>query len=239
MDKNTISKGLCCLVGIGLFSYIGFKVVDIIAKRDLFISVKGLSDRIVASDVATCTILIERDVDQFKTVQESRQQDKKLVSEFLKRKGFSESAIEIGSPNINNNFRYSEKVEGKSKYTIYDKITVKSSDIDLMKKSVVELVTYMDSHGTGIVTCETKYRYTDMEKLRVDMLREATMDSQNRAKHIAQATGTKITGLRNLVTGQFSIVSAESSADSNDDWEGRDAIMKRLRVVVTTSFNIE
>ncbi|MDR1289040.1 MAG: SIMPL domain-containing protein [Holosporales bacterium] len=241
MDRNIISKVLCCILGISAFSYVGLRVIDLIGKRDLYISVKGLSDRVVASDTAVCTIHISRDTDQLKSVQEDRRKDIALILGFLKKKGFDESSIEQMSPRIDDNFRYNGKTEGKSKYSVQEFITIKSSDVELVKRTVVELLTYMDDNGSegGVVTCDTKYRYTSMNELRIDMIKEATLDAQNRAKHIAETVGNKIAGVRNLTTGQFSIVSADASASDNDDWEGRDSVMKRLRVVVSVSFNVE
>jgi hypothetical protein len=217
------------------------RVIDLIGKRDLYISVKGLSDRVVASDIAVCTIQISRDTDKIKEVQEDRQKDKNLILAFLKKKGFDDSSIEEESPNVEDQFRYSGKTEGRTKYKIQDCLKIKSSDVEAMKKMVLELMTHMEANGSenGIVTCETKYRYTNMTDLRIDMIKEATKDARNRADHLAETVGSKITGLRNLTTGQFSIASADSSASDNDDWEGRDAVMKRLRVVVNCSFSIE
>jgi hypothetical protein len=238
MDKGIISKILCCLIGISSFSYIGLRVVGLVKEKDLYIAVKGLSDRVVASDVAVCHVRISRDTDHLKSVQGDRQKDKKLIVKFLKEKGFEESAIEEMPTNVENNFRYYDK--SKSRYSIIDNITVKSSNVELIKKAAIELLAYMDSNGSGIVTCDTKYRYTNINELKLEMIREATIDAQNRAKQIAETVGSSVIRLRNLATGPFSIVSADSSASSDyDDYEGRDSIMKRVRVVVHSSFSIK
>jgi hypothetical protein len=241
-NKSVIVKVLCCLIGVSSFSYIGLRMVELVKERDVYVTVKGLSDRVVASDTAVCTVRIARDTDQLKSVQEERQKDKKLVLEFLRTKGFDDASIEEMPPRVEDNYRYSSKVEGKGRYSVHDDITIKSSDVELVKKTIIELLTYVDANGSGngVVTCDAKYRYTNLSELKLDMIKEATIDARNRAKHIAETVGSKITRLRNLVTGQFSIVSADSSAaDNNGDWEEREAVMKRLRVVVTGTFGIE
>jgi hypothetical protein len=234
---ESISRVFCAFIGVTLFAFIGFRVVEIVEKKEQYISVNGLADRVVTSDSVTCTIDIARDTSQLKTVQEDRKKDKKAIRSFLKEKGIEEQQIEELHPSIENN-RFSDKETEKTRYTISDHIKISSTDVQKVRKIVSELVQFMDDNVIGIVTCTEKYRYTDMENLRVQMIEEATKDAKNRALHIAGVTDSELIGLRNVSTGQFSIVSADASATEEYDWEGQNSIRKRVRVVVRCSFNI-
>jgi hypothetical protein len=232
-----LGKYIICLLGVAVFGFIGYRAVMVIEKSGIYISTNGLSDRIVKSDYAKWKISIINETDSLKDVQAKRKSDKKVVMDFVKKCGFKgEEIIECGTA-IEDQLRWQEKTEGKKKYSVKDNIIVQTSQVDLVDKSMVEISQLIDQDLR--IDDHVSYLYKDFDKLRIEMLEEAAKDSKNRAEHIAKTNRRKITEMRNFSTGRFSIFAEDTSVDSDRDWDSENSIMKRVRVVVSASYDMK
>ena len=72
------------------------------------------------------------------------------------------------------------------------------------------------------------------------MIKEATLDSQERAQNVAETLGAKITGLRNLSTGRFAIYAEDVAVTQEwaDGWKEEASKKKRIRIIVTGTYNL-
>ena len=227
-----------CLLGIAVFGIIGYQAIEVIENNGKYIATNGLADRVVKSDSAKLTLSIVNETDSLKDVQTKRKSDKKIVIDFLLNCGFKSEEIKDGSINIEDQFRYFDKVEGKKKYKVTDYIVIETKNVDLTKKSLSEISSLIDKDVC--VENSVKYFYKDIDKLRIEMIEDAAKDSKVRADHIAKTSGNKVIGLRNFSTGKFSIFSEDSSTTSeNDCSDGENSVMKRIRVVVKGSYDIK
>lgn len=117
------------------------------------------------------------------------------------------------------------------------RICIKTNEMNKIKMIRGKLASL---HEQNIdVSDNIKYIYTKINKLRIDMLQEAAKDSEKRAFKIADALGAKITGLRNFASGKFSMTAEDQSITSDNEWHEEKSINKRIRVVVTSSFNLK
>ncbi len=67
---------------------------------DRYVTVKGLAERTVKSDLAVWNISFRSSGDDFKTVLTEGQSQRQTVLAFLKQLGVTEDEIAIGSPNV-------------------------------------------------------------------------------------------------------------------------------------------
>jgi hypothetical protein len=75
----------------------------------------------------------------------------------------------------------------------------------------------------------TQYLYTDLERIKPEMIGEATRDARRAAEQFAQDSGSRVGAIRKAQQGLFSI-------------EDRDAFspeQKRIRVVTTVEYYLE
>ena len=86
-----------------------------------------------------------------------------------------------------------------------------------------------------------RYFYKDIAKLRIDMIKEATLDSENRANNIAETLNKQVTGLRHLHTGRFAIYAEDVSVtqDYASEWTEEKSKKKRIRIIVTGTYNLK
>lgn len=216
------------------FSVVGFKAVEVVKDMRSYISTNGLSDRIVDSDEVGLIVSIRNDADVLKDISEKRAKEKATVINFLKQNGIQDSEIDRVYCDIEENYRYYKEDE-KKKYKVMDKISIQSPRVEDIKNLAGDLSKLIDE---GICVCfDITFYYKDMDKLRIEMLEEATKDSMNRAERIAKISGNRIQSVRNVSTGAFSITSAESSYTSTDEWSAERALKKRVRVVVHGIYN--
>ncbi|MDR1390749.1 MAG: hypothetical protein LBI95_00005, partial [Holosporales bacterium] len=78
--------------------------------------------------------------------------------------------------------------------------------------------------------------YKDFEKIKIEMLEEATLDSRIKAEHIAESVGSQVLSVHSLNTGVFELTPEDSSATTNETWNERLSWRKKIRVVVHGAF---
>ncbi len=235
-----ITKNLLFLASLISITSIGYKGLDLIKSNNSYISTNGLSVRHVASDEAIWNITIINESDALKDAQEKLKKDKNFVLEFLKKCGFSTDEVSEGAIKIEDRLRYSSSKDmgEKKRFEIRETVSIKTQNLNLIEKSLTKLSELIEKNIQ--IEDSAKYFYKNLDKLRVEMIKEATKDSQNRAKNVAESINTQISGIRNLSTGNFSIMSEDSSATSENDWtEGENSVKKKIRVVVHGTFNLK
>ncbi|MDR0640261.1 MAG: SIMPL domain-containing protein [Holosporales bacterium] len=232
-EKSDILKLLCCLLAIGLFYQLGCQIVQLLHKSGHYISTKGLSERVVESDLAILNIKIIHETDKIKAVVENRKKDKESVMSVLRKVGIEPSEIQELPMDV-----YNHSGDKKDAFRVTDTIRIRTKRVEIVK-TIIENLLKIDLSDTGYIDTDESYYYTDMSNLRIEMLEEAAKDSRDRAQKIAKLMDSKVTNIKNLATGPFSIVPADSSADNEYRWGGNDTPQKRVKVVVNGSYEVE
>jgi hypothetical protein len=99
---------------------------------DHYVSVKGLVERIVKSDLAIWSISFRASGDDFKTVLAQGESQKQIVLAFLKKQGVGENEIAINPPTVlDREAQEFGSVQGRqSRYILTQNIVVTSKDVD-------------------------------------------------------------------------------------------------------------
>ncbi len=234
---NNLGKILITIFGIITFGFVFCYGIGVFKSRNLYIATNGVSIRHVESDEAIWNLKIIAEANTTKEAINKLQTDKKVLLKFLKDSGFSQQEISEESVTIEDNFRYSSD-NNKARFSARTAFCIQSQNLEAIKNSALKISELMEKN----IWPESKirYLYKDMNKLRIDMIKEATKDSKNRAEKIADSLGIKITGIRNIATGKFSIFSEDASILSENDWtDGEESVKKRIKVVVRGSFNFK
>ena len=75
----------------------------------------------------------------------------------------------------------------------------------------------------------TQYLYTDLERVKPEMIAEATKDARRAAEQFAQDPGSKVGAIRTAQQGLFSI-------EDRDQFSPQ---LKKIRVVTTVDYYLE
>jgi hypothetical protein len=93
---------------------------------------------------------------------------------------------------------------------------------ELMKEGIALI---SDEYGGNNVV----YEFTGLNKVKPDMVEEATKNARTTAQKFADDSGSELGAIRNAQQGQFSI----------EDRDANSPYIKRLRVVNTVEYSIE
>ncbi len=224
-----------CVIGFAII-VMGFALRSgIVAFKDMdrSVTVKGLAEKEVNADKVTWPLVYKELGNDPAEMYDLLTQKNKKVLAFLKSAGIKESDISVNPPVISDRQadNYSNEIMNY-RYKATSVITVTSTEVDkvrtlmrrqseLMKQGIA-LVTEEYS-GNGVV-----YEFTGLNKVKPDMIEEATKNARKTAQKFADDSGSSLGEIRNAQQGQFSI----------EDRDANTPYIKRLRVVNTVEYSI-
>ncbi len=212
---------------------------------DRYVTVKGLVERKVKSDLAIWPITYKEAGDDLSNLSAKTEADKKTVLDFLIGQGVQTSEIELGVIRVVDT-QANEYGGNRApyRYIVEQQITVRTSRVDqvaaaaqktmqLLQKGIV-----MNSNsGQGV-----SYKFTALNSIKPDMITEATGNARAAADRFASDSGSKVGAIRQANQGVFSILPADQAGDAGEggDMGGTVAadssLMKTVRVVTTVQY---
>ena len=234
--SNIIAGGL---IGLGVACG-GFLAGESLVKSRLgfrTVTVKGLSERDVKADLGFWPV---RFVVTGPTLEEARAAlviSETAVKAFLTSHGFTGQDLQVQNIQVEDRLAgyNNQGVPPESRFVLTEDILVKSSEVeklanasrmigDLLKSGVVFS---SDAYNAG-----PSFIFTDVNKLKGDMLTEATKRAREAADKFAQESGAKVGDIQNANQGIIEINPAV--AIPNDRPERQ--IDKKVRVVTTITY---
>ena len=224
-----------CVIGFAII-VMGFALRSgIVAFKDMdrSVTVKGLAEKEVKADKVTWPLVYKELGNDPADMYDLLTQKNKKVLAFLKSAGIKESDISVNPPVISDRQadNYSNEIMNY-RYKATSVITVTSTEVDKVRtlmrrlsdlmKQGIDLVTEEYS-GNGVV-----YEFTGLNKVKPDMIEEATKNARKTAQKFADDSGSSLGEIRNAQQGQFSI----------EDRDANTPYIKRLRVVNTVEYSI-
>ncbi|PPE05621.1 SIMPL domain-containing protein [Holospora curviuscula] len=210
--------------------------------REVPITVRGISEREVKSDLARWIISAQFLGTDMDTTVKKAEDFKKKFFEFCKVKGLKDVldpnffTIEIednwvrqyeGTPvsREQNNFRYAVTVNG----------VVESKDVDKIQQANAEVFSHMPYVA---FSGKIEFAYTKFNILRNEMVQESFADAQRVAEHIAKSANVKLERIQKLSQGPFTMVGTMNRSDESD-YQERKSVMKIIRTVSTVTFTVK
>lgn len=244
------------LAGLGLFIAAGLIVggwllgSQIKATRlaDRYVTVKGLVERTVKSDLAIWPLSYKEAGDVLSQVYAKSEADKQVIINFLRQQGIQPGEIELGSIQVVDNqaTEYGGPNRPPHRYIITQEITVRSGRVEQVAAAAQKMMLLVQKgivlSGNGQVT----YKFNGLNSIKPDMITEATRTARTSADRFASDSGSKVGGIRQANQGVFSILAADQGSDTSDPGEygggdqGADAsLMKKVRVVTTVEYYLD
>ena len=208
------------------------------------ITVTGLGETEFTSDLIVINGMIKAEAydaaEAYSILEDSR--DK--VIEFLKERGVNEERISFNMPSTyelsrsvyTDNGNYQGSVFAG--YEIQQQYTIESDDVDITESAARELPSLI-AVGIDIDVYNPMYYYTGLEDVKLSLLAAAAEDARDRAKNIAESSGSELGKLKLSRAGVFQITAAtgdeEFSAGGSFNLSSRE---KKARVTVRSEFYI-
>ncbi len=213
---------------------------------DRYVTVKGLVERKVKSDLAIWPLSYKEAGDDLSLVYAKTEADKKAILDFLNQQGIQQAEIELGLVRVVDTQanEYGGVNRAPRRYIVEQQITVRTPRVDqvadaaqksmqLVQKGIV-----MNSNpGQGLT-----YKFTGLNSIKPDMITEATRNARAAADRFAKDSGSKVGSIRQASQGVFSISPADQGSDAGEGEGGYMAdssLMKTVRVVTSVQYYLE
>lgn len=246
------SSLLGVLLAIGLIAGGWVLGAQIKATRlgDRYVTVKGLVERKVKSDLALWSLSYKEAGDDLSSVYSKTEADKNAVLQFLNQQGFQASEIEMGVVRVVDTQanEYGGGNRTPHRYIVEQQITVRSIRVDqvadaaqktmqLLQKGIV----LNSNPGQGLI-----YKFNGLNSIKPDMITEATRNARAAADRFASDSGSKVGSIRQANQGVFAILAADQGSDTSEAGEGvgqmfsaDNSRMKTIRVVTTVQYYLD
>jgi hypothetical protein len=236
MNNRSVSASAVLGITLGLGIVIGgYFIGDAVYKirsSERYVTVKGLAERIVGADLAIWPITFQETGNDLSKLQRKVDLNRKLIREFLVTTGFDSAELSELPPQITDfqADRYAhDKVKREYRYMAQATLTLRTSKVSLVKQAMGrsgELV----SKGIVMVAEEyyrsTGFLFTGLNKIKPEMIAEATKNARKAAEQFAKDSGSKVGTIRKAQQGLFSI----------EDRDRNTPDQKKVRVVTTVEY---
>lgn len=224
------------LLGGGWFVGHGFEA----GHHDRYVTVKGLAERDVKADLALWPIRFVAAGNQLDKVQASIQNDETAVMAFLKRHGLGADSISFRQLDVTdraaqayNNGNY------PSRFIIARTLMVRSTDVDMVAAAVQKTGELVDA---GVVLSDEgggysgpAYLFDGINKLKPEMIAEATKNARAAAEQFARDSQSTLGGIRHASQGVFQILARDKAPMLQEKHQ----VLKTVRVVSTVQYTLD
>ena len=239
-------SSLILALGLILGAWILGSEIRDIRMADRYVSVRGLAERIVKSDLAIWPLRFREAGNDLKATFSQSEQDRQAVLDFLARQGIPKSDITVGQPNVVDT-QANEFGPEKHPYRfiVEQEVAVRSTNVDqiaaavqktneLIARGVVIGASNYEFRGGGV-----SYLFTGLNAVKPEMISEATHNARAAAERFAADAGSKVGTIRQASQEPFSITSADDTSPAGQGPgvdQSAGSMMKKVRVVTMVDF---
>ena len=227
IESIVLALGLFLL---GLCIYWGLTSV---AERDRVVSVRGLAEREVAANQVIWPIVYKITGNDLNALYKDMNRKNQRISQFLTDNGIKKEEISVTAPEINDKQadRYNSDWKGdRSNVTVI--LTVASNQVDKVRELIPRMGELLPD-GIAISRGEwdnrVQYEFTDLNKIKPEMIEEATHNAREAAEKFATDSESNLGKIQSATQGLFSI----------SDRDPYTPHVKKVRVVTSVNYFLE
>ncbi|PZP85746.1 MAG: hypothetical protein DI582_04885 [Azospirillum brasilense] len=238
------------LVAVGLAAAGLFVSNGLVAMKasERVVAVKGLSERDVESNLALWNVGFTVTGGDLAQTQAKLAEQSKRIAEFLNKAGIEENEITLGALKVSDrqaNQYQSNPGADDSRYILSTQLKVRSTNIKAVQEAAQRVGELVQEAGIVLGApdqygCDLRLIYTDLNKIKPEMIAEATKDARNAAEQFAQDSGVSVGAIRSASQGYFSVSSRDGSdLNSDNSCDAETSAVKKVRVVTNISYFLE
>lgn len=246
--SELIAAALLLSVGMIVGGWLLGTQIKATRLSDRYVTVKGLVERKVKSDLAIWPLSYKEAGDDLAALSAKAEADRKVVMEFLTQQGVENAEIEVGVIRVTDMQarEYGGNERAAHRYIVEQQITVKTARVEQVAAAAQKTMLLLQR---GIVLSNDRnpgagatYRFTGLNAIKPDMITEATRNARTAADRFAADSGSKVGSIRQANQGVFSIVAADQAQGNPDEYGGyggESSLMKTVRVVTTIEYYLD
>lgn len=244
---NTQRPGVALLVAIivalGIAAAGAFVGGGFLKSRldDRFVTVKGVSEREVAADLALWPLRYVATGNELSAVQDRLRQQTAQIQQFLRDANIPDNAVEVQGIEVTDVAAQAWR-EGpvQNRFIVAQTLLVRSTDVDAVKAASQRMGELLDA-GTvlandyGPQSNVPSYLFTGLTAIKPAMIAEATKNARAGAEQFAADSGSRLGGIRRANQGLFQILPRDPVAGTMEEKQ----VDKTVRVVSTIEYYLE
>ena len=208
-------------VALLIFSIVFYFAAANFSDQGAYVEVKGLSERIVKSDVAIWSMNFEVKSNDIDSLYAQIDKNTKAVKAFLVSKGFEESEINVAPVNI-----YQDTYTGSLfRYNSTTQLSVYTKKVDLVKSASRDTLSLV-KQGVTFNQNSIEFQFSDINSVKPEMLAEAIKNAKDSAQQFATESGSKLGSISRGNQGVFDISDKDPGSPE----------FKKIRVVSSLRF---
>lgn len=251
---NKITLIFCSLilsVGILGAGYSMGKAVYLVKKMNRSVTVKGLAEQDVKSDLGIWEINYREVGNDLVQLDQRIQHDQQVVVDFLRQQGFTDQEIDRTQLKVEdrlaNVYNQNTQTSKDQRYVVTAGTRVRSEQVDLIQKTVQAIDKVLQqgvplAFDVSVLSPNPSFYYTKLDSIRPGMLAEATKSAFTIAKQFAKDSGSRLAGVQHASQGVFQIMGRDTSTMSSDWSSNQNAlgsIDKKVRLVSTIDYQLK
>lgn len=216
---------------LGVFIMNGFKSIS---DNSRVVTVRGLCEKEVMANKVTWPIVSKQVGNDLASIYASVQTTDNAIVSFLKANGIKDEEIAVNAPQVidvqANNMYNNTPVPYR--YNVTTVVVVTSSQVEKVKQLITkqsELLKEGIAIEAGDYNYQTTYEFTDLNKIKPEMIADATKNARKAAKKFADDSESKLGKIKSASQGQFSI----------EDRDQYTPYIKTVRVVSTVEYYLK
>lgn len=232
------------LLIIGVFFSVSIIISTGIVTRTLSrsgVEVTGSAVSVVKSDSATWDLELTTAAKSKKQAFEKLLNNKMMVLEFLKSKGFNATEIEVQNavsyPIFKKATDTGEDTNIIDHFEISQIFRMTSNNIQMVKEASLDAENLLNK-GIDVRSNPPSYFYTKLSDLKIKLLNEASEDAKRRAKAMLKSTGSHLGSIKSVKTGVFQITPPNSTEVSDYGVYDTSTVDKKVTAVTQITFRI-
>lgn len=235
MNNQHIIPSLILAAGIAIMGNALSNGIIEYKDMDRTVTVKGLCEREVMADKVTWSLMYKELGNDPSQIYDLLEQKNNKVVAFLKNSGIKSQDISINPPVITDRQadNYGNEIM-TYRYKATSVITVTSNEVEKVRKLLTKQSQLM-KQGIALVSNEygntnsVIYEYTGLNKIKPEMIKEATENARATAQKFADDSDSRLGKIRTAQQGQFSITNRDDNTPH----------IKNIRVVSTIEYTLK
>jgi len=231
--KNLTTPAIILALGIFFAGYFVKNGLENGLEKKRTVSVKGLAEREVKANKVTWPLAYQELGNDLQELYSRVNRNNAAIVKFLNSNGISSADITQNAPVVTD-FNANQYAENRSgyRYNVKSCVTVSSQEVDKVRKLILrqsELMAMGIAISTGDYEHNVTYEYTDLNKIKPQMIEEATKNAREAAEKFASDSDSKLGKISRASQGQFSI----------DDRDSNTPHIKNVRVVSSIEYYLK
>lgn len=249
-QRTAIYSSAILAFGLVLGGWILGREIRDVRMADRYVSVRGLAERTVKSDLAIWPLPFREAGNDLKATFAKSEQDRQAVLEFLAQQGIAKADITLGQPTVIDT-QANEFGTGThpNRFIVQQSVSVRSTNVDQVAAAVQQTSQLI---ARGVVlgagpnyapgAAGVSYFFTGLNAVKPEMITEATRNARAAAQRFAADAGSQVGTIRQASQGLFTITSADDTSAGGEGSGGDQSggsMMKKVRVVTTVDYYLE